>query len=865
MAGYVFISYSRQDATYVDQLVAELDRAGIEVWRDTGDIRYGDPWERRVEQGVDGAAVVVVVMSPAAEASPHVADELHRTRKRSLPVLPILLAGEPFFALDKYLRFDARGGALPDERFLRRLRELAADAPPAVTGRVPRAVAAGAGQLVVGDPPGRAVAWQDRPGLLQELVRLAGGEDTSVVCALAGQRGVGKTQLAAAYARLRIAHGWPVIVWAVAETEEGVVTALDELATMAGVRGPGAEPEQAARAGLRWLRAQPGPCLLVYDNAVDADLISRWTPSVGAVHTVVTTTHRDLDTLGDLLDVNLFTTAEAVAYLRRRTGVDDDTGAAEVAEQLGRLPLALGQAGALIGARRRYRDYSRYRQALDGADTAGLLPRPQGDPYPHGLAEAILLSLDDLAQADPGQLAGRLLDQLAVLAPTGADTVLLHHLINPKPPVQSANPADRLDPDEIVAVLAGRSLTIAAREDDRTVAHRLVQRVVRERRRHDGTLGKIITATAQAVVDAAREVGDGWATRALIAEYAAHLDTLTSHASDTDTRRQLLKPRAWLLYWLQEVNNTTAAIASGAALLADCEAILGGEYPDTLINRNNLANAYQEAGRLGEAITLHEQNLADRQRVRGDDHPDTLISRYNLANAYQDAGRVDEAIALHEQTLADRQRVLGDDHRDTLHSRNNLANAYRAAGRVDEAIALHRQTLADRQRVLGGDHPDTLNSRSNLATAYRAAGRVDEAIALHEQTLADRQRVLGDDHPDILNSRNNLANAYQDAGRVDEAVSVHEQTLADRQRVLGDDHPDTLHSRNNLAIAYQDAGRVDEAVSVHEQTLADRQRVLGGDHPDTLTSRSNLAAARTARDNRDRGEGRQSATGTTIE
>jgi len=102
------------------------------------------------------------------------------------------------------------------------------------------------------------------------------------------------------------------------------------------------------------------------------------------------------------------------------------------------------------------------------------------------------------------------------------------------------------------------------------------------------------------------------------------------------------------------------------------------------------------------------QTLAARERVLGPDHPDTLTSRNNLANAYQAAGRTDEAITLHEQNLTARERVLGPDHPDTLTSRNNLAAAYRAAGRLDEAIGLHEQTLAARERVLGPDHPDTL-------------------------------------------------------------------------------------------------------------------------------------------------------------
>ncbi len=122
-------------------------------------------------------------------------------------------------------------------------------------------------------------------------------------------------------------------------------------------------------------------------------------------------------------------------------------------------------------------------------------------------------------------------------------------------------------------------------------------------------------------------------------------------------------------------------------------------------------------------IALHEQVLADLERELGPEHPDTLAARNNLALAYQAAGRTGEAIALHEQALAERERVLGRDHPGTLNSRSNLAVAYQAAGRTDEAVALHERILADRERVLGLDHPDTLATRNNLASAYRVAGR----------------------------------------------------------------------------------------------------------------------------------------------
>ena len=235
-----------------------------------------------------------------------------------------------------------------------------------------------------------------------------------------------------------------------------------------------------------------------------------------------------------------------------------------------------------------------------------------------------------------------------------------------------------------------------------------------------------------------------------------------------------------------------------ASVVKDCdysqERVLGPDHFDTLTARNNLAGAYEDVGRFGEAIELYEQVLADQERVLGPDHPDTLTTRNNLAFAYHSAGRFDEAIELFEQVLAEQERVLGPDHPDTLATRNNLAGAYYSAGRFDDAIELYEQVLADRVRVLGPDHPKTLTTRNNLAGAYRFAGRFDDAIELFERVLADRVRVLGPDHPDTLTTCNNLAGAYYSVGRFDDAIEL-------LGRVLGPEHPLTKLVQKNLEAA----------------------------------------------------------------
>jgi hypothetical protein len=60
-------------------------------------------------------------MSPAAEASEWVDRELARAELKGLPVLPLLLDGDPFFRLGPTQYEDVRGGRMPTEPFARRV------------------------------------------------------------------------------------------------------------------------------------------------------------------------------------------------------------------------------------------------------------------------------------------------------------------------------------------------------------------------------------------------------------------------------------------------------------------------------------------------------------------------------------------------------------------------------------------------------------------------------------------------------------------------------------------------------------------------------------------------------------------------
>jgi hypothetical protein len=705
----------------------------------------------------------------------------------------------------------------------------------------------------VGSVPLLADCYQHRE---REAARLDEAVNTAMVVltqVLSGLGGVGKTQLAASYARrIWTENGVALLVWATASSRAAVQATYAQAATEIGPL-PMFDVERASAWFLGWLQTTNRAWLVVLDDVADpADLQGLW-PTGPWGRTVVTTRRRDAvltDHGRQLINIDSYTAAEAIAYLHDKlgaAGTDAMTEAAKLAADLGYLPLALAQAATFIRDRgetcagycRRLRDRRRRLSEILPHDALA-------DDYRATVAATWSISVDRADALTPVGLARPVLQLLSTLDRNGvpldivvspaARTVIAGKLAPWAPEGRAL--VEEQDCRDALANLHRLSLiSLDPAGDARAIrTHALVQRATLEGLSTDA-VSTTVRAAADALVQVWPKIERDTELGRVLRDCAASLRE--RHGGllwDPDRHAVLFRAGRSL----GECGLVDAAVDYWTEMEAEARATLGVDHPDTLTIRNDLAYWRGVAGDPVGAAAAFEQLLTDRLRVLGADHPDTLDTRNNLAYWRGDAGDPAGAAEALKQLLVDRLRMLGTDHPDTLDTRNNLARWRGEAGDPSGAVADLERLLTDDLRVLGPDHPQTLDARHTLAYRRGEAGDPAGAAADLEQLLAAHLRVLGPDHPNTLNARNNLARWRGEAGDPSGAVADLERLLADRQRVLPD-HPDTLNTQNNLARWRGEAGDPSGAVADLEQLLTDCLRVLGPGHPQTLITRHTLA------------------------
>jgi formylglycine-generating enzyme required for sulfatase activity len=114
----IFISYSSADKAAADQICAALEGAGTGCWIAPRDIPPGADYPAAILEGVKQARAIVVIVTPAAVASPHILSEVGHAFSAKKPIIPFRLSAadlppdfDYFLSMSQWL--DARDGCTP--------------------------------------------------------------------------------------------------------------------------------------------------------------------------------------------------------------------------------------------------------------------------------------------------------------------------------------------------------------------------------------------------------------------------------------------------------------------------------------------------------------------------------------------------------------------------------------------------------------------------------------------------------------------------------------------------------------------------------------------------------------------------------
>ena len=517
---------------------------------------------------------------------------------------------------------------------------------------------------------------------------------------------------------------------------------------LAGLAGPLLLPESAAaeeevrlNAVLSWLAVNPG-WLLILDNVDTLNAlpeVNRLTGRLTDGHVPLTGRLDRFARQVEALELDVLSPDAAVAFLleateaRRQKSSDDDAAAHELAEDLGRLALALEQAAATIeklrcGFRGYLEIWRNNRERVVG------WARPEITGYYHAVEATWQTSVDQLSED------GRhLLERLAFLAPDPVPMFLLDVAV---PDAQAEDLHDGLTD------LAAVSLTTVDVEGERFSVHRLVQDMTR--RSLDATQSR------QRITEVL-----GWVTAAFDGDPSdvrswARLDPLTPHGLSVTQWADMVgivEPTARLMSDLGVLLYAKSLHAQAEPLYrracAIDEASLGPDHPHVAIRLNNLAALLQATNRLEEAEPLLRRALAIDEARFGPDHPTVAIRLNNVASLLQATNRLAEAEPLMRRALVIGEASFGPDDPTVAIYLNSLAGLLQTTNRLTEAEPLMHRALAISEASFGPDHPTVATRLSNLAALLQATNRLAEAEPLMRRALVIGEASFGPDHPTV--------------------------------------------------------------------------------------------------------------------
>ena len=656
-------------------------------------------------------------------------------------------------------------------------------------------------------PSGSTMPWPSHKGFvgrqqdLKALATILRGEQVATIgqiMAATGMGGIGKTELASAFAHRYGQYFLGGVHWINLERADDVPTNIAKCWTdMVGSCGQDIVPLETQVGEVAGLWKNDLPRLLIFDNCEDEELLKAWRPSTGAARILVTSRcHQWSSSLGlDIHALGVLDRQESLELLlKHRSDLSvGDPDLDQIADRLGDLPLALHLAGSYL-ERYRFDPFGDPRSYLDELEKPYFLEHHsliegEASPTDHEqhVGQTFGLSYKRLDRRDEADgLALDLLGRASCFAP-GQPIPRALLLASAGEGIEAKASADAL------ARLLSLGL-LQQEQDGQLVLHRLLVLFVQ----HEiDDLAVAQTAVEEVVRAEADKINQSGLPGPLLA-WQGHL----RHVAEVAARRQSQatgKLFSTLGYHLQDIADYADAKTNYERALEIDQNTFGPDHPDVAIRLNNLGLVLKGQGDLNGAKTNLEHALEIDQNTFGPDHPNAATLLSNLGMVLKDQGDLDGAKTNFQRALEIGLATLGPDHPNVAIRLNNLGMVLKDQGDLDGAKTNFQRALEIGLATLGPDHPNVAIRLNNLGMVLKDQGDLDGAKTNLERSLEIDQNTFGPDHPNVARGLNNLGMVLKDQGDLDGAKTNLERALRILEGALGVDHPSTQKVRDNLA------------------------------------------------------------------
>ncbi|MFI6294804.1 FxSxx-COOH system tetratricopeptide repeat protein [Nonomuraea sp. NPDC050790] len=731
--------------------------------------------------------------------------------------------------------------------------------------------------------PGRNRHFTGREILLEELRKsLTSASATAVVPlpqALQGLGGVGKTQLAIEYA-WRYRDHYDLVWWVPADQPMLVPSALAALTDELKLPSVGSTGIEEAAGSVREALQRGDPIerwLLIFDNADEPEDSKDFIPHGGPGHVLITSRNSRWSGVANTVSVDVFSTAESVAFLRRRLERDIPQQEAEhMANALGDLPLALEQAAALQTMTGMTTD--EYVEQLD-QQARELLGMGKATEYPHPMTAAWQLSVHEVENALPE--AAEVLRCLAFFGPDPIPRVIFRR--GNKSGVRRVGPilANPLVLNQALAMLSRFALVKIEQEAGTVQVHRLVQALLRdslnmgERTDYRHEVHRLLASGAPTdpenianwsefanLLPHVRPSGliecDDDVVQRFAVDIVRYLNGAANYSSAKTfaeellanwTRvpgppsRNLLRLRRQLGSLLWRTGDYEQSRGLNEETLTLMREELGPEDEETLRMSLMYAANLRAQGRFHDALVQDTASLDAHEKVRGPFHPATLRVINNLALDRVLLTQYDAALELQKLAFLEQSSAReGVSKMEVQLAWNGLARVVRMRGDYEMACDVGEEAYAHGIRELQIEHPLTLMTARDLSIALRRRGDLEGALVLIQDTHARLEKLLGPNDPETLASMVALSNILRHTGQREDAMTLAQAALPRYRHTLGEHHPFTYGCVINLALLYRLRGDAQRAKELDEQAYHGLLDVVGPEHGYTSTSAFNLAS-----------------------